>query len=125
MSTPMNRRAALGALASVPALAILPPAGSALTLASAACPAHPDAALLAMQPAIDAADRELQAAFDAINPAEDAYFDKAPDRPEQPRPKFALEIRTKLNLWNRLSQFSLSKSVHVNTSATVHKSFET
>jgi hypothetical protein len=41
------------------------------------------------------------------------------------KPKFALEIRTKLNLWNRLSQFSLSKSVHVNTSATVHKSFET
>ena len=39
-------------------------------------------------------------------------------------PKFALQISTKLNLWNCLSQFSLSKSVHVNTSATVHKSFE-
>ena len=43
---------------------------------------------------------------------------------ETPRPKFALQISTKLNFWNCLSQFSLSKSVHVNTSATVHKSFE-
>jgi hypothetical protein len=84
MSAPMNRRAALGAFAGLPALAILPAAGSTLALVSVTSPVHPDAALFAMQSAIDAADRELQAAFDALNPVEDAYFDKAPDRPAQP-----------------------------------------
>ncbi len=48
-TTNPSRRTALAAFASVPALAILP-AGSALALASAASPAHPDAALFACNP---------------------------------------------------------------------------
>ena len=68
-----TRRAALRLFAGAPALAILP-AGSALALASTASPVHPDAALFAMRPAIDAADRELEAALDALNPAEEAYL---------------------------------------------------
>ncbi len=61
----LARRAALRLFAGAPALAILP-AGSALALASTASSlAHPDAALFAMRPAIEAADSELQAAFDA------------------------------------------------------------
>jgi hypothetical protein len=81
----MNRRAALGAFAGLPALAILPSAGSTLALVSVTSPVHPDAALFAMQSAIDAADRDLQAAFDALNPVEDAYFDKVSDRPVAPK----------------------------------------
>ncbi|MFZ0205754.1 MAG: hypothetical protein WAL59_06495 [Roseiarcus sp.] len=90
MSETMNRRAALGALASVPALAILP-AASALALAPAASPVHPDAALFAMQAAIAAADRQLEAALDALNPAEEAYFAKEPDRPVTPGADFSSE----------------------------------
>jgi hypothetical protein len=76
-----SRRAVFGALAGVPALAILP---AALALASTASPAHPDAALFAMQSAIDAADGLLEAALDALKPAEEAFFEKEPDYPEQP-----------------------------------------
>jgi hypothetical protein len=82
MSAPLNRRAALGAFASVPALAILPVALANANSAFANS-VHPDADLLAMQPAIDAADRELQAAFDALNPIEDAYYLMRPDPPEE------------------------------------------
>jgi hypothetical protein len=82
--SPLARRAALRLFGAAPALAILPMAGSALALASTASPVHPDAALFAMQSAIDAADRELDAAFEVRNRAEDGYFDKRPDRPEQP-----------------------------------------
>jgi hypothetical protein len=57
----------------------------------------------------------------SVNPC--PFYGVTPSSAEA-NPKFALQIRTKLNPWNRLSQFSLSKSVHVNTSATVHKSFE-
>src|SRR5271163_5058088 len=92
-----SRRAALGALASVPALVILP-AASAIALASAASPVHLDAALFAMQPAIEAADRELAAALAALNPAEDAYFDKEPDRPAQPEVVFTAEERQAIDL---------------------------
>jgi hypothetical protein len=88
-----TRRAALGALASVPALAILPAAGSALAFASSASPVHPDAALLAMGPAIDAADRELDAALDALKAADEAYFDKEPDMPAKPEADFTAEER--------------------------------
>jgi len=92
-----SRRAALGALASVPALVILP-AASAIALASAASPVHLDAALFAMQPAIEAADRELAAALAALNPAEDAYFDKEPDRPAEPGgPVFSAEEQQALD----------------------------
>ena len=78
-----SRRAALALFGAAPALAILP-AGSALALASTASPAHPDVVLFAMGPAIEAADGELDAALDALKPAEEAYFDKEPDRPEKP-----------------------------------------
>ena len=56
-----TRRAALRLFAGAPALAVLPVAA----LASTASPVHPDAALFAMQSAIDAADRELDAALEA------------------------------------------------------------
>ena len=79
-----SRRALLRLFGAAPALAILP-AGSALALASTASPVHPDAALFAMQSAIDAADKEFNAALDALNAADDAYSDKEPDRPAQPR----------------------------------------
>jgi hypothetical protein len=92
-TTNPSRRAALGALASVPALAILPAAGSALALASTASPLHPDAALFAMQSAIDAADRELEAALDTLEAADDAYSAKEPERPEAPEAEFSAEER--------------------------------
>jgi hypothetical protein len=80
-----SRRALLRLFGAAPALAILPAAASsALALASAASPVHPDAALFAMQSAIEAADRELEAALDALKAAEDAFFNKKPDCPEQP-----------------------------------------
>jgi hypothetical protein len=50
MSATMNRRSALGALASLPALAVLPSAAMG-------GPTRADAALLAMQPAIAKRDR--------------------------------------------------------------------
>jgi hypothetical protein len=90
--SPLGRRALLRIFGAAPALAILP-AGSALALASAASPVHPDAALFAMQSAIDAADRELEAAFGACNPAEKAYFAKRPDRPVMPGADFSPEER--------------------------------
>jgi hypothetical protein len=85
-----SRRALLRLFGAAPALAILP-AGPALALASTASLVHPDAALLAMQPAIDAADRELDAALDALKAADDAYSGKAPDRPAQPETVFTAE----------------------------------
>jgi hypothetical protein len=78
-----SRRALLRLFGAAPALAILP-AGSALALASTAFPAHPDAALFAMQSAIDAADRQLEVAFAVRKPAEEAYFDKRPACPAAP-----------------------------------------
>jgi hypothetical protein len=47
-------------------------------------PVHPDAPLLAMGPAIDAADMELDAALDGLKAADEAYFDKEPDMPAKP-----------------------------------------
>ena len=96
-----TRRALLRLFGAAPALAILP-AGSALALASTASSDHPDAALFAMKPAIDAADRELEAAFDVRNRAEDAYFDREPDRPEQPDgPDFSPEEREAVDAFAR------------------------
>ncbi len=86
-----SRRALLRLFGAAPALAILPTAGSALALASTASPVHPDAVLFAMGPAIVAADRELEAAFDALKPAEKAYFAKRPDRPVMPGADFSPE----------------------------------
>ena len=54
-----SRRALLRLFGAAPALAMLP-AASAFALASTASPVHPDAALFAMEPAIDAADRGVQ-----------------------------------------------------------------
>src|SRR5277367_366470 len=96
--SPLARRAALRLFGAASALAILPVAGSALALASSASPVHPDAALFAMQSEIDAADRELDAAQAVLKPAEDAYFDKEPDRPGEPEPDFLAEERQALDL---------------------------
>ena len=82
MSENLNRRSAWGALAGLPALAILPGVGSAL--ASTAPLVHPDAALFAMQSAIETADRELDAALDALEAAADAYSNKEPAAPSGP-----------------------------------------
>ena len=90
-----SRRAVFGALAGVPALAILP----AAALASAASPVHPDAALFAMRPAIEAADKEFNAALDALEVADDAYSDKEPDGPAQPEPDFLPEELQALDLF--------------------------
>jgi hypothetical protein len=98
MSEAPTRRAALGALASAPALAVLPVAGSAFALAATASPAHPDAALFAMQSAIEAADGELDAAFVALEPAENAFFAKEPDAPMLPDcPVFSAEEQQALD----------------------------
>ena len=105
-----TRGAALGALASVPALAILPAAGSALALASTASPVHPDAALLAMQPAIEAADRELDVALDALDAADDAYSDKEPDRPAEPEADFLAEERQALDLLSAAARMREGKA---------------
>ena len=66
-----TRRALLRLFGAAPALAILP-AGSALALAAMASPIHPDATLFAMGPAIEAADREFNAALDALAAAEES-----------------------------------------------------
>lgn len=93
----LARRAALRLFAGAPALAVLPAMASSALPASSS-PVHPDAALFAMQSTIEAADRELDAAFDACNPAEDAYFDKQPDRPEEPSgPVFSAEEQLALD----------------------------
>ena len=92
-----SRRALLRMFGAAPALAILP-AGSALALAAMASPAHPDAALFAMQSAIDAADKEFNAALDALEAAEDAYFDKELDGPAQPEADFLPQERQALDL---------------------------
>ena len=84
-----TRRAALRLFAGVPALAVLPVAA----LASTASPVHPDAALFAMRPAIDAADSDLEAALAALNPAEEAFFEKEPDRPKPPETILSAEER--------------------------------
>ena len=97
MSETSPRRALLRLFGTAPVLAILP-AGSALALASTASPVHPDAALFAMQHAIDAADELLEAALDALKPAEEAYFEKDPDGPAQPEPDFLAEERQALDL---------------------------
>jgi hypothetical protein len=93
-----TRRALLRLFGAAPALAILPAAGSALALASAASPVHPDAALFAMGPAIEAADKEFNAALDALDAADDAYSDKKPDGPAQPEPDFLPEELQALDL---------------------------
>jgi hypothetical protein len=93
-----SRRALLRLFGAAPALAILPLAGSALALASAASPVHPDAALFAMGPAIEAADMELEAALDALKAADDASFDKEPDRPAEPEADLLAEERQALDL---------------------------
>jgi hypothetical protein len=93
-----SRRALLRLFGAAPALAVLPAAGSALVLASSASPVHPDAALFAMQSAIEAADMELEAAQAVLKPAEEAYFDKEPDRPAQPEADFLPEERQALDL---------------------------
>jgi hypothetical protein len=62
-------------------------------LASTASPVHPDAALFAMRPAIDAADSDLEAALAALNPAEEAFFEKEPDRPKPPETILSAEER--------------------------------
>jgi hypothetical protein len=84
-----TRCALLRLFGAAPALAILPAAGSALALASSASPVHPDAALFAMQSAIEAADRELDAALAALDAADDAYSDREPDRPAEPGAQFS------------------------------------
>jgi hypothetical protein len=78
-----SRRALLRLFGAAPALAIL---ARRLGARSRLCglPVHPDAALFAMGPAIEAADELLEAALDALKPAEEAFFDKEPDRPEKP-----------------------------------------
>jgi hypothetical protein len=86
-----TRRTALRLFAGAPALAILPAVATA-------SPVHPDAALLAMEPAIDATDREFEVALDALKAAEEVYFDKEPDGLEQPGADFLAEERQALDL---------------------------
>jgi hypothetical protein len=74
MSAP-TRRAALGALASVPALAL--PA-----VAHAATSPTDDAELFALQPEIEAADREARLAIEAQEALSEAYEAARPPRPE-------------------------------------------
>jgi hypothetical protein len=93
-----SRRALLRLFGAAPALAILPAAGSALALGSTASPPHPDAALFAMQSAIEAADRQLDAALEALEAADDAYSDMEPDRPAQREPDFLAEELQALDL---------------------------
>ena len=73
-------------------LAVGPPARNGL-------PAHPDAALFAMGPAIDAADREFNAALDALVAADEVYSDKEPDGPPEPEADFSSEERQALDLF--------------------------
>ena len=79
-----------------PGQPIPPAAGSAL--ASSASPLRPDAALFAMQSAIEAADRELDDALDALEAAQEAYSDKEPAGPAEPSgPGFSAEEQRALD----------------------------
>ena len=81
-----TRRAALAALAGVSALAIP-------TVARALPSGQADAELFALQDAIEAADRNHDAALDALSPAESAAIaarEKLP-RPERPESRFLAE----------------------------------
>ena len=51
-----------------------------------------------MQPAIEAADREFNAALDALDAAGDAYSDKEPDGPAEPEADFLPQERQALDL---------------------------
>jgi hypothetical protein len=96
MSENLNRRSALGALAGLPALAILSAVGPAL--ASTAPLVHPGAALFAMQSAIETADREFDSALDALEAAADAYSNKEPAAPAEPSgPGFSAEEQQALD----------------------------
>ena len=95
--SPLARRAALRLFAGAPALAVLP-AGFARPSLATSSPVHPDAELFAMGPAIAAADREFNAALDALDAADDAYSDQEPDGPAQPEPDFLPEELQALDL---------------------------
>jgi hypothetical protein len=84
--TAPTRRAALTALAGASALA-LPAAARTLT------PGQADAELFALQGSIEAADRNHNAALDALSPAESAAIAarKKLPRPEQPESRFLAE----------------------------------
>jgi hypothetical protein len=81
MSAP-TRRAALGALAGLPALA-LP------SVAHAATSPTDDAELFALQPEIEAADREARLAIDAQEALSETYKAARPPRPVPPSPEEA------------------------------------
>jgi hypothetical protein len=55
----------------------------AVTAAAAALPSHPDAALFALQPLIDVADREYDETFDAVAVADGKMFAR-PKKPADP-----------------------------------------
>jgi hypothetical protein len=103
MTAVPSRRAALGFLARSAAQAsAIAVAGSALALS----PVHLDAELLAMQPAIDAADRELDAALEAIDKAGEAYDAMdVPDEPAQPDgPVFSAEEQKALDAFAAMTR---------------------
>jgi hypothetical protein len=79
--TTTTRRAALSALAGASALAIHPSAAGAMASAD-----YPDAALLALLPAIKAADDAYKQTFEPRNQAEEAYMAIRPERPKTPGP---------------------------------------
>jgi hypothetical protein len=79
MSDAQTRRAALGALASVPALAVLPAAGSAFALAATASPVDPDAALFELIARWREADARACALNEQIWALADATDVKEPD----------------------------------------------
>jgi hypothetical protein len=83
MTSATNRRAVLGAVLAAGA------AVSVSAIPAASEPAlgddHPDAALLALAPEIEAADREFELRYQITNAAEDVFFSIKPEKPETPK----------------------------------------
>jgi hypothetical protein len=75
---PTDRRALLRSALAVGAIAAVPTIAAAATATG-----HPDAALFALQPEIDAADRLYYATFEPLERAETAYYAAKPERPDR------------------------------------------
>lgn len=79
-----SRRAVLGAVLAAGAVASVT-AIPAVAKAAATGADHPDAALLALGPEIEAADREWDSLASARNAVEEVYFSTRPNKPELPK----------------------------------------
>ena len=104
LSEPTNRRAVLGtvlAASAVGATAAIPAVAKASLAAN-----YPDAALLALGPEIEGADRECELREQAISAAEKVFFSIRPKEPERPTiAPHAMEELIAQKRWDEIAKF--------------------